>query len=176
MEQVQSLQQFFQAVGQVERLQVMGRLAERPYRIAELAEQLGLRETAVLSHLDKLKSTGLITDQNGAVYALDKKALADLNRVIFSRRRENENGRETRQQRVFRHYLDGERLRGLPENQDELMVILRWLAEQFEPDARYTEKEVNETLKRHYDDYATLRRYLVDNRLMQRASGCYWLR
>lgn len=179
MEQLQSLLQFFKAVGQVDRLQVLGRLAERPYQVAELAELLGLREAAVFAHLDRLKSTGLIKEQNQGqryAYVLDKKALEQLNQVVFSRRDKNEVSPETRQQRVYRHYLDDERLRGVPDNDEELMIVLRWLADHFDPAGRYTEKEVNETLKRHYEDYATLRRYLVDFNFMQRAGGYYWRR
>jgi hypothetical protein len=33
---------------------------------------------------------------------------------------------------------------------------------------------VNETLKRFYDDYASVRRYLVDERLLTREKGLYW--
>ena len=54
------------------------------------------------------------------------------------------------------------------------MVVLRWLVEDFQPGRRYTEAEVNRIITRRHPDYAALRRFLVDEDLMQRASGVYW--
>lgn len=58
------------------------------------------------------------------------------------------------------------------------IVILRKIAGQFEPGKQYTEKEVNAILKDIFDDYATLRRYLVEYGYMERTSDCrsYWLK
>ena len=77
-------------------------------------------------------------------------------------------------QKVLRDFFDGERLREIPAQRKKRWVILRWLAEQFEPDRRYTEREVNEIIKRFHPDYATLRRLLVDYRFMDRQRGVYW--
>lgn len=56
------------------------------------------------------------------------------------------------------------------------IVILRRISEQFESGRKYMEKEVNEILKAIYDDYATLRRYLIEYGFMERTSDCrtYW--
>jgi hypothetical protein len=45
---------------------------------------------------------------------------------------------------------------------------------QFEEGVRYSEAQVNETIKRYHPDSATLRRELIGNRLMQRENGIYW--
>ena len=52
--------------------------------------------------------------------------------------------------------------------------MLERLAQEFEPGRRYQEKEVDFTLQLFYADYATLRRYLIDEQLMTRADGVYW--
>ncbi len=39
---------------------------------------------------------------------------------------------------------------------------------------RYAEREVNAIIQRRHDDAATLRRYLVDEGLLDRAAGEYW--
>ncbi len=36
------------------------------------------------------------------------------------------------------------------------------------------EPAVNDLLRRHHDDYAALRRYLVDAGLLHREQGMYW--
>jgi hypothetical protein len=46
--------------------------------------------------------------------------------------------------------------------------------EQFESDRRYTEKEVNDIISRTHEDYAALRRYLVDSRRLAREREIYW--
>ncbi len=62
----------------------------------------------------------------------------------------------------------------MPARHKKRMVILNWLAGHFRPGERYTERQVSELLGRYFDDYATLRRLLVDNELMQRKHGLYW--
>ena len=38
----------------------------------------------------------------------------------------------------------------------------------------YSEKEVNEILKQYHEDYATLRRELIDMHFLDRKKGLYW--
>jgi hypothetical protein len=58
------------------------------------------------------------------------------------------------------------------------IVILRKISGQFEKDRRYSEKEVNSTIKEIFDDYATIRRYLIEYGFMERTNDCkeYWLK
>lgn len=60
--------------------------------------------------------------------------------------------------------------------QKKLEAILRYVARDFEPDKRYTEKQVNEILSRFHEDTASLRRELVGVKLMERdgGGGEYW--
>jgi hypothetical protein len=53
--------------------------------------------------------------------------------------------------------------------------VLRHLVREFEPGRRYPEKQVNAQLGRYHADTASLRRALIEYRLMQRAGGVYWL-
>lgn len=58
------------------------------------------------------------------------------------------------------------------------VIVLGQLAKRFEPGRNYSEKEVNEILLSAYDDYAVLRRYLVEYGLMDRLpdGSQYWLK
>jgi len=58
------------------------------------------------------------------------------------------------------------------------IVILRKIALKFEKDRKYSEKEVNTVLKAIYEDYATVRRYLIEYGFMGRTNDCkeYWLK
>lgn len=58
------------------------------------------------------------------------------------------------------------------------LVILRKIAAQFGRGIRYSEKEVNSILEPIYEDYATIRRYLIEYGFMERTLDCkeYWLK
>ncbi len=60
-----------------------------------------------------------------------------------------------------------------PAQQTKRMVLLRWLAAQFQEGQTYSEPEVNELLDGHSEDYATLRRFLVDAGLLERHNSIY---
>jgi hypothetical protein len=57
------------------------------------------------------------------------------------------------------------------------IVILRRIALQFEKGRKYSEKDVNVILKEIFEDYATIRRYLIEYGFMARTNDCkeYWL-
>lgn len=70
-------------------------------------------------------------------------------------------------------FADG-RLTGVPAKHAKRLVVLDELAQSFEPGVRYPEREVNEILRRFHDDYAALRRYLIDASFLSRSEGLYW--
>ncbi|MBN1776638.1 MAG: DUF2087 domain-containing protein [Clostridiales bacterium] len=68
-------------------------------------------------------------------------------------------------------------LKAFPPKEKKKVVILTLIAAQFEKGRRYTEQEVNHIIKPIYDDYVTIRRFLIIYGLMSRTrSGSeYWL-
>ncbi|WP_439379416.1 DUF2087 domain-containing protein [Amycolatopsis lexingtonensis] len=72
---------------------------------------------------------------------------------------------------LFRHG----RLVTIPHSGKRRQLLLATLAERFEPGRLYTEQEVREKLVMVHDDHATLRRYLIDEGLLQRSNdgGAY---
>jgi DNA-binding transcriptional ArsR family regulator len=83
---------------------------------------------------------------------------------------------DARERKVLRGFFAGERLKEIPAGRKKRRIVLRWLAERFEPGVRYSEREVNEILARSHPDTATLRRELISdaNGLMRRDHGVYW--
>lgn len=67
------------------------------------------------------------------------------------------------------------RLVTIPHSGRRRQLLLAHLAERFEPGRLYTEQDVREKLSMVHDDHATLRRYLVDEGLLQRSNdgGAY---
>jgi hypothetical protein len=77
--------------------------------------------------------------------------------------------------RVMSNFVDASgRLLGIPAQHKKLLVVLRWLVEDFQLGLRYRESEINQIIGRRHPDFATLRRLLVDEELMQRRRGIYW--
>jgi hypothetical protein len=80
-----------------------------------------------------------------------------------------------RDQRLRSFVRDG-KLESLPAKRSRRLQLLNEVAQVFEPGVRYPEDEVNSRLAAIHPDYATLRRYLVDEDLMDRVAGGgeYW--
>ena len=69
-------------------------------------------------------------------------------------------------------------LKSFSPKEKKKLVILKIIAKQFKIGKKYSEKQINETLRSIYDDYATIRRYLIEYGFMERTSDCkeYWLK
>ena len=77
--------------------------------------------------------------------------------------------------RVLENFVDqAGRLTSIPVQRKKRLAVLRWLVEDFQPGRRYVEAEVNAIITRRHPDFAALRRYLVDEELMQRKRSVYW--
>jgi hypothetical protein len=65
---------------------------------------------------------------------------------------------------LAKYFIDEGRyvLKRFPLKQKEKLVVLNRISEFFEGGRTYTEKEVNGILSPAYDDYATIRRYLIE--------------
>ncbi len=176
-----TLLRFFKALSDESRLKILGILANRECSVGELAALLDLKEPTVSHHLARLKELGLVRmrpEGNTHVYWLDGEALRQINREILTPEKiftlvDNVEG-EVWERKVLQNFLEGERLKEIPASPKKRRVILKWLAAQFEPGVHYPEAAVNEIIQRYHPDYATLRREMVDNRLMQRENGIYW--
>jgi hypothetical protein len=75
---------------------------------------------------------------------------------------------------ILSAYVDGYRLKTIPAKRSKKLIILRWLVERFEVGVRYSESEVNRLIAQSHEDFATLRRELYDNFLLNRKDGVYW--
>ena len=175
---------FFKALADANRLKIVGLLAQQPYSVEELAALLNLKPSTVSHHLAKLTQVGLVsakTESYYNVYQLDEKALQRKSKNLFSQ--ENlaasieDVDTDAYDHKVIADYSrkDGS-LKTIPAQRKKLEAVLRHIVRAFEPDKRYTEKQVNEILKKYHEDTASLRRELVGYKLMNRegGGGDYW--
>lgn len=77
--------------------------------------------------------------------------------------------------RVLQNFVDAAgRLIAIPVQRKKRLAVLLWLVEDFQPGRLYAEAEVNRVIARRNPDFASLRRFLVDEELMQRRRSVYW--
>lgn len=180
--QFNQLLTFFKALGNKNRLQILGLLANAERNVGELALILDLKEPTVSHHLAIMKDLGLIkmrAEGNVRVYWLNDDFLEQMNKDIFSASNlatlvDNEKTAETWEEKVLKTFVQNGRLTDIPARQKKRLVVLKWLVDQFEHGEHYPELTFNELLKQYHDDHASLRRYLVEERLMAREKNVYW--
>ena len=92
-----------------------------------------------------------------------------------------DNVTEKEREKVIRNYFqrDGEkgRLCTLPSKEKKKLIIYKYIMKNFQADKKYTYQEVDQILKEIYDDYAAIRRGLIDYGFMKRTRDCmfYWV-
>ncbi|MGH2829144.1 MAG: DUF2087 domain-containing protein [Actinomycetota bacterium] len=163
------------ALADDDRLRVVGMLALRPRDPADLALLLGITEASLEHHLRILQRAGLVR-RTGGVCTLDVAPLRAVMAAAAAPREASpmipeDASPETR--RVLAAFFEGDRLVKIPSQRRKLLVVLEALAEAFEPDRTYAEREVNEILSQHHPDVASLRRAMVDEGIVERERGRY---
>ena len=98
-------------------------------------------------------------------------------RMVDERYNVTQNEAEQVLKKVFPEGTDGPLLKFDLQEKHKL-IVLREIAARFQSDRDYSEREVNEILKTAYEDYAVLRRYLIEYGFMDRESdgSRYWLK
>lgn len=179
-EDSQILIQFLKALADESRLRILGILTSRDASVEELAAFLNLKPPTVSHHLNRLRELKLVqmrAEGNVHVYQFRPETLSHLNRDLLVPEKlaqlADVEG-DAWKKKVLRDFFEGEKLKEIPASQKKRLVILEWLANQFDWGVEYTEAQVNEILKRHHSDFATLRREFIGHKFMAREHGIYW--
>jgi hypothetical protein len=169
--------EILRALADPERLAIAGALARRPRSAADLAVDLELQVTRVRKHLNRLATTGVVRlAPDRRTYRLDPETLRWAAEQVGPPRGAGlalgaANDDEALVLRTF--FRDG-RLTEIPAKEAKRRIVLERIAIEFEPGARYEEREVNAIVGRFFNDYASIRRYLVDDGFLAREHGEYW--
>jgi biotin operon repressor len=172
-----SPEEVLRALADPERLSIAGMLARGPASAEGLSEDLGIARTRVRRHLNRLSGVGLVeVEADRRTYRLLPERLRDAAREVGPPREAGLalGAVDDEEERVLREYFRGGKLREMPAKHSKRRIVLTRLALEFEAGVRYPEREVNEVLRRFHPDYATARRYLVDEGLLSRERNVYW--
>jgi ArsR family transcriptional regulator len=189
---LEPLLRFGRALADPMRMRIIGLLAQRSMYGQELAEALDVQPPTISHHMSLLKAADLVRvrhENNFHHYSLNEEQLRrtaaaltieNLRKLAQLAANETEASRlapsddEDRMMMQEAFFKDG-RLLSIPTHSRMRRFVVEKIAEAFEWGQLYEEKEVNAVLQRFHDDVATLRRALIDEKLMMRENGKYWL-
>jgi len=178
----EELLEIFKALADANRLRMIGVLAQQPSTVEQLAAMLGLQPSTTSRHLSYLAHVGLVSARAEgyySVYRFEAAALEALAQRLLARETlpaaAADVDLDAFDRKVLRDFsLPDGRLKTLPAQRKKLEAVLRHAVTLFESNVQYTEKQVNQILSQLHQDTATLRRELVDAKLMARDHGVYW--
>ena len=180
----ESLLTFFKALADASRLKIVGLLAQKPCSVEQLAAALALRPSTVSHHLSRLARAGLVSAKAEgyySVYRLETEALEEMARSLLAE--ENRPALaadldlEDYDRKVLNTFMTPEgKLRDFPSQLKKRRVLVEYMLQAFAFDRRYSEKEVNQILRRFHEDTASIRRSFIEMGMMDREKGMYWRR
>lgn len=160
------------------RLKVVAAVALGAVTEADVLATTGLAAKTVRKALDRLVRGGLVETAPGdgrlRVATERFKEAAREAAADRPQSRPEDLGATADQAHVLRNYLVDGRLTHIPAVRSKRLVVLDFLAGQFDPGRIYPEEQVNYLLGRFHVDYAALRRYLVEEEFLERRDGFYW--
>lgn len=171
----------FKALSDQSRIRIVQRLMESPMYVEALSERLELAPSTVSFHLKKLLDAGLVgkkKDQYYVLYTL-RDDLFDLSLRQLLQPDQLELGADDKReakyhQKVLDTFFVYNKLKSIPVQRKKRRIILEKMVEAFEADRNYTEKEVNLIIADFHDDFATLRREMICEKLLDRDNNIYW--
>ncbi|HCR70026.1 MAG TPA: hypothetical protein DIW23_01155, partial [Anaerolineae bacterium] len=160
------------------RLRIIGMLSQSNATRKEVAERLELSPKDSLTHLGFLEHIGVISQENG-VFSLNDDRLAVLAKEKLLEVKQlyvPDEALDEKTKKVLKAHLNADgSIRHIPAP-PKLQIILDYLINFFEFDKDYTEKEINQIIKRFNEDTAGLRRDLIEANMLARESdgSRYW--
>lgn len=171
----------FKCLADRSRLQILKSLALEDMYVERLAERLGLTPPTISFHLKKLSDAGAVKSyktQYYTMYALEKSVfMTSILDLIQEKSDEAELQRqrdEAYRQKVLDTFFEYGKLKAIPSQKKKERIVLEELVKSFEPNRRYTEREINIILADFHDDFCTLRRDMIGEKLLSRDHQIYW--
>ena len=133
-EEIETLLQFFKALGNENRLKMLGILTNRECGVSELATLLDLKEPTVSHHLSKLRALGLVdmrVEGNDHLFRLNVEALRAMSKDIFTSEKMaalvDDVEYDAWERKVLRSFLEGDRIKAIPTGFKKRLAVLKWL-------------------------------------------------
>ncbi len=159
------------------RLRILGRLAEGPAGVDELASAFDIDRVSLPLHLHVLKQGGMVEEPSTGTLRLSLRPIRAFLRATAPRAPEAQfaEGVPEESRSILRRFFDGAVLRAIPAQRRMKDIVFEEILRRLPLRPEYAEKELNELLKAIHPDFCTIRRELVDGKYMERTAGIYRL-
>ena len=171
----------FKCLADKSRLQILKSLAVEDMYVERLAERLGLTAPTISFHLKKLSDAGAVTaykSQYYMMYSLHKEifqtSILEILQQESDEARKQAQRDENYRKKVIDAFFEYGKLKAIPTQLKKERIVLEVIAQAFEFDRIYSEREVNIIIADFYDDFCTIRRDMVGERLLGRNGMEYW--
>lgn len=165
----------FKCLADKSRLQILKSLLIEDMYVERLAERLGISAPTVSFHLKKLADAGLVSAHKSQYYMM-----YSLNRAVFEtsimdilREKSDEAELQSRRENEYRQkvldtFFEYGKLKAIPAQRKKERIVLEHIVQAFEYGRIYTEREVNIIIADFHDDFCTIRRDMIGEKLMER--------
>ena len=171
----------FKCLADKSRLQILKSLAVEDMYVERLAERLNLTPATISFHLRKLSEIDAVTSyktQYYTMYSLCQGTFAVRILDILKEQSDEADLQEKREQayrkKVIDAFFEYGKLKSIPAQRKKERIVLEEIAKAFEPGRIYSEREVNILIADIHDDFCTIRRDMISERLMDRDERGYW--
>lgn len=172
----------FKCLSDKSRLQILKSLTIEDMDVERLAGRLDLTPATISFHLKKLADAGAVHSykkQYYTMYSLCKDVFLERIIDIISEKSDEAALQQQRdadyRKRVIDAFFEYGKLKAIPAQRKKERIVLEEIAKAFAPDRIYSEREVNIIIADFHDDFCTIRRDMIGEKIMERENGKYWL-
>lgn len=156
----------------------------------EIAKELGVADSTIRNHRYKLREKEkqakvflammemLSMQTEKEIHKLDKGMLCDAHKTATTLDDRYNITDKERADIIKTYFNENGGLKNFPAKEKRKIIILSEMMKNFSPSKKYTEREINRILMRIYEDYATIRRALIEYGFMDRTNDgtSYWVK
>lgn len=170
----------FKCLADRSRLQILRSLLNEDMYVERLAERLDLTPATISFHMKKLEDAGAVCsykDQYYTMFSIRREvfegSVLELIRVASDEEEEQVRRDDAYRQKVVDTFFEYGRLKSIPAQRKKKRICLEEMAKVFEEGTVYEEQEVNERLLQFHEDYCTIRRDMISEKIMERTGTQY---
>lgn len=156
----------------------------------DIATNLGIAQSTIRNHRFKLRekekqsrlflaAMELLSDASSkGINVLDREVITDPHKTATTLD-DRYNITDKEREVTIKAYMDETNaLKSYPAKEKKKIIVLGEIVKNFSTGRTYTEKEINRVLKRIFEDYATIRRALIEYGFIDRSNDCtkYWVK
>lgn len=170
----------FKCLADKSRLQILKSLVKEDMYVERLAERLGLTPATISFHLKKLEDAGTVNSYKEQYYTMytirQEMFMTSILEIIKEESDEAEvqkQREEDYRQKVLAAFFEYGKLKNIPSQRKKERICLEEIAEAFEIGKEYDENVINAIIQGVFDDYCTIRRDMISEKILERNGSIY---